>query len=346
MKIVEIARHCCIRVQKQAIPLMDKGYEVHCIANKPPMFGDRYKTLTIYQHRAQMEEAIKLHEDADIFHAHNEPSWFVTIIKSIFPDKPVVLDCHDSFLLRVDPDAPYDPDRPKWSKDERDNMELADALVFVSEPMAQIVRETYWLEQPYVVLPSYVPEEFYRVDAWKLLGGVCMEGRVDLPQEIEQGREHWCFWYCEYTETARQFHERGIPFYLYTPGGTKEIQETYGQTATWKGSYPFDRLIRQIGRHEYGLCGNIRPHPAWQAAMPNKLFEYLAAGIPVIALNAKHPGQFIEEHGFGMAVENMGQVKERWMEHRDFRKNIARRSRDWAMERHIDKLEALYRELV
>jgi len=311
------------------------------------MFGEMYETLTLYHNSEQLESSIKLFEDADIFHCHNEPAWFVSIIKSIFPDKPVVLDCHDSFLVRVDPDAPYDPDQHKYCKDERDNMELADALVFVSEPMANIVRQEYSLSNPYIVLPSYVPKRFYRFDAWKLIGGCCIEGRIDLPQEIESGKELWCFKYCEYTDLAKQLSESKIPLYLYTPGGAdKPIQETYGETAIWKGSYIYPDLIRQIGRHEYGICGNSIPHPSWKTGMPNKLFEYIASGIPVIAFNADEIGKFLTETGFGMAVSSVDEIKSRWMEHREFRRNITFHRNEWTMEAHIHDLEELYRGLL
>jgi len=342
-KIVMVARHCCIRVQKVALPLINNGYEVHCIAHRFPMFGEMYKTLIIYQHLDQLYNAIKLHGDADIFHVHNEPSWFVSAVKNILGDRPVVLDAHDSMLIRI---PKGDRKHTRISVDERNNFQLADGVVFVSEPMAKLVRNEFNLTQPYVSLPSYVPKEWHRLDAWEWLGGVALEGRVDLPQELEEGKEMHFFQYCEYTELAKQLQAAGVPFFLYTTSKEGALQEHYKNIAIWKGSYPFDKLIRKLGRHNWGFHGNLGNFMVSQYAMPNKLFEYLAAGIPVIEMNAKLAGKFVEKHGLGIHVKSVPELLERWPEHRECRKNVAKNRFDWCMDAHIHKVENLYRELL
>ena len=340
-KIVMIARHCCIRVQKIALPLLDDGYDVHCIAHRIPAYGDHYRSVMIYQNLEQLYEAINIHKDADIFHVHNEPSWFVTAVKTV-TDKPVILDAHDSMLLRI---LPEDEEHVRISVDERNNFQLADAHVFVSSSMAEICREEFGLNgQPYVILPSYVPKRFYRVDAWKWLGGICYEGRIDLPHEI--GAEEMEFFeYCDYTDLAKELKQAGIPFHLYTPRKDEDIQGHYKDTAIWRGSYEFDKLIRKLGRHDWGLLGNLKEFPVWQHAMPNKLFEYLAAGIPIIALNAKLAGEWVEEQGFGIDVSNVSSIKDLWTEHRRCRKNIVKHRMAWCMERHIWRIQELYERL-
>lgn len=343
MKIVMVARHCCIRVQKMALPLMKKGHEVHVIANKMPAFGDKYETSTLYQNHEQLVAAIKLHRDADLFHVHNEPSWYVTIIKQTLGDVPVILDVHDSMLVRIKADDP-NPDRVRISVDERNNFQLADGLVFVNEPMAEMVLSEYTLKQPHCVLPSYVPGGLYRVDAWKYLGGIVYEGRVDIADELTQDMEF--FSYCDYTKLADAFHEARIGFNLYTPRSDEKIQKHYQDRAMWRGSYPYDTLIRKLGRHDWGLVGNIDKHPAWEMALPNKLFEYIAAGVPVIAMNAPLCGEFVEEHGVGIAVESVEEIKERWTEHRPCRRTVAIKGKQFAMEEHIGKLEGLYDEVL
>ena len=342
LKVVKIARHCCIRVQKMALPLMEEGYEVHCISHRIPSYADRYETLSLYQDVDQLYSAIRLHPDADIFHCHNEPNWFVSAVKSVFPNKPVVLDMHDSMLIRV---APEDESQNRISVDERNNAQLADALVFVSDPMAVTCRREYGLEQPFIILPSYVPKGFYKIDPWKWLGGITYEGRIDLPEEI--GTEELKFFsYCDYKELAKALAEKQIPFHLYTPRKDGKIQEAYKGIAHWRGSYPFDDLIRKLGRHNWGIIGNLQAHLAWQAAMPNKLFEYLAAGIPVIALNASEGGKFLDDTGMGINVNSVDEIVARWTEHRKCREKVFKHRHEWSMERHIHLLEELYEKII
>lgn len=340
MKIVKIARHCCIRVQKMALPLLERGHEVHVITHKYPSFGEKYRSVMLYENLDQLYESIKLHKDADVFHAHNEPSWFVTAVKNVI-DKPVVLDVHDSMLVRV---RKSDTKHVRISVDERNNFQLADGLVFPSSPMEKLCKGEFGITVPSITLPPYVPKTFYRLDSWKWMGGITYEGRVDLPKELSKEMEF--FSYCDYTELAGKLKEAGIPFHLYTPRKDDAIKKHYEGAALWRGAYPYDTLMRQLGRHDWGLCGNIGKHMAWEYAMPNKLFEYIAAGIPVIALNAPLAGKFLEKEKIGISVKSVDEIKARWSEHRECRRNIALKRFNWCMENHIGNLEELYKRVI
>lgn len=344
-KIVKVSNHGCARVQKEAIPLLDRGHSVHLISSKFGSLTERYRTTVLYQDQDQLLEALTLFPHADIFHAHNEPSWYVSMIKSIFPDKPVVLDVHDSMLIRVHEDSD-DPDAVRISVDERDNMQLADGLVFPSQRMADVCRQTFKLEQPYIVLPSYVSGGLYRFDAYKWLGGIVYEGRVDISEKLSGSAKF--FSYCDYRDFAKQVHERGIEFFIFPASGSQasDLEKEYGDTAVIQEPKPLPSLIRALGSHNYGLVGNSSYHEDWQYAMPNKLFEYLAAGLPIIAINAGDCGKFIEENGYGMNITDMDDIPRRWSEHRKFRANIAKTRYEWCMENHIHKLEGLYRQLL
>ena len=326
------------------LPLLSKGYDVHLICQKIPAFGDYYKTISVATVPDQLFDEIALHGDADVFHVHNEPSWYVGCVKEVFPDKPVVLDVHDTMLVRIDPD---DEEHTRISVDERNNFTLADAHVFVSETVKEVCQREFSLSQPNIVLPSYVPKRFISIDPWKWLGGVVYEGRLDLPEKIKNGPKGTEFFsYCDYTNLAKQLSEQGIMLFLYLASKSDGVQDHYGDTASFQGGYVFNDLIRKIGRHDWGLVGNIGNHPAWQAAMPNKLFEYMCAGVPPVVFNAKEAGRFVKEHDVGIVVDSAEELKDRWKEKRRCRANVFKKRSLFYMENHIGKLEDLYRELV
>lgn len=343
-KVAKIAQHACFRVQKEGLPLLNLGHDIHLITNKIPSYADQYKSVSHYHTEDQMYEAIKLHKDVDLFHAHNEPSWFVNAAKGIYPDKPVILDVHDSMLLRY-PEDDDDPDHVRISVNERDNMQLADGLIFVSEPMAEMCRETFKLSQPYTVLPSYVPKDLYRLDAYRWVGGIVYEGRVDIPEKNSPDMQF--FAYADYREFAKVVSEMGIMFFIFAPNReVEELSEVYQGTAQVQKARPVNELFRILGSHNWGLLGNSNGHEAWKMAMPNKLFDYLASGIPIIALNAPEAGKFVEKHGFGMNITDIKEIPERWGEHRECRANIAKKRFEWCMENHIYKVTALYEEVL
>ena len=351
MKLVFLTRHACMRVFKEAIPLLERGHEVHLVTNKLSQGFERCTSVCVYNDTDQLYAAIKLHsKDADIFHAHNEPAWFVTMVKDVNQHTPVILDVHDSHLLRKTPEEDDQlqqetPESFRIGIDERNNFQLADGLVYVCEPMKRIVGEEFALTQPSVVLPSYVPKGYFRVDFDRWMGGLVYEGRIDIPEELPK---KWAsfFRYSDYLELGAKCKELGIDFHIYSPRENEEVRRQYSQFATMHEPQKYDRLIKRVGGHDWGLVGNIREHSEWRNALPNKLFEYLAGCTPVVSINAAESSRLIDEYGVGITVQSLEELRERWAEHRECRKNVIKHRYQFAMDSHIHKVEDLYKRVI
>jgi len=343
MKIVEISQHGCVRVMKQALPLLARGHDVHLVVNKVTQFSEQLKTVTTFQDQDQLYEAVKLHGDADVFHVHNEPCWGVTVCKEIFPKKAVVLDLHDSFLLRRKVEE-IDGERYAVSVDERNNVQLADGIVYVCDPMKSIVENTFKPDCPSIVLPSYVPERFYRIDFGRWWGGLVYEGRIDLPDELAP---KWDFFqYANYLELAKQAKAIGMDFHVYTPRKKEEVRQAYESVAYLHDPVGMAKLCKKLGSHDWGLVGNIKPFPEWEHALPNKLFEYMAGCVPIVAIYADECTRFIEEYGVGISVNSLEELAGSWAKHRECRKNVVKYRSEFIMERHIHRLENLYKKVM
>ena len=63
-----------------------------------------------------------------------------------------------------------------------------------------------------------------------------------------------------------------------------------------------DRTQIQMATAACGLCV-FHPEPNHVEAVPNKLFEYMAAGLPVVVSNFPFWRQFVEEVGSGVMVD-------------------------------------------
>ena len=331
-----------------AIPLSERGHNVHMIAQKVPEYSEYYETFTLCEGTNHYLGAINnLAHRADVFHVHNEPSWFVTAIKERC-DVPVVLDVHDSFAARMT-DEEEAARRKNGEKayrittEERNNFQLADGLVFPGKAFADVVVNEYALDQPSKILPSYLPRQFYRYSGREWLGGVVYEGRVDLKKDIEGDPIMSGFKYCEYEELANEFHKLNVDFHFYTPQSSgEEFQKIYNDIAYLHGGKAFSNLLPAIGRHDWGLVGNIFKTAEWDVAMPNKLFDYIAASVPIVVMNADACAKFVEETGVGIVVDSPKELTRRWKEHRQCRNRLIKRRQEWVMENHIHCLEELY----
>ena len=351
MKIVMVSGHACIRVQKMALPLMELGHDVHLVAHATPSYYQYYASMSYAAGVGQYIEAFKQHEaTADIFHVHNEPSWFVSAIKETV-DTPVVLDIHDSYSARmtneeVEEQRDLGRNVSRIFVEERNNFQIADALVFPGEAFANVVKETFDLEQPSLILPSYCPQGWYSYTGEEWMGGLVYEGKVDLKEDHDKYDIAYGLRYSEYLELAQKAHDIGIGFHIYVPRTDEPFVEAFGDISFLHRARAIQSLISGIARHDWGLVGNIFPTPEWDVAYPNKMFEYIAANVPVVAINAGECGKFIVKEGFGIEVESLEELKERWDEHTEIRKNIIKKRQQWTMDKHIHKLLNLYKSLI
>ena len=82
MKILSVSGHGCIRATKMNLALIQKGYDVHFLTKRQVPYAINYKSHAIGEDRDQMREAMKIYEPhVDLCHAHNEPSWYVSLWK-------------------------------------------------------------------------------------------------------------------------------------------------------------------------------------------------------------------------------------------------------------------------
>lgn len=346
MRIAMVSGHACPRVQKMALPLITKGHTLHNISKKEPMTVNYYATSTLCNHIEQYINAFKVYSKVvDIFHVHNEPSWFVQAIKEVC-DVPVVLDVHDSNLARLTSEKEEElreantPGVVRVSTEERTNFQLADSLVFPGEVFADLVCNEFKLTQPRLILPSYINEDGLQYNSYVWQGGLVYEGRVDLTDECKDNNHG--FVYCDYFELAQKAKEIGIQFHIYPCRSDEPFVKKYEETCFLHPPKNPVQLLGSLQKHDWGVLGNVFPTSEWEVAFPNKLFEYMAANVPIVAINARACAEFLKETGMGIEVQSLEELKERWPEHETVRKTLIKRRREFVMEKHIHKLEDLY----
>jgi len=323
-----------------ALPLLKKGHEVNLITFRLPSQSKKFTSIVVCNDMENMQEAVKIYEPiTDIFHCHNEPSWFVTMVKEL-TSKPVILDVHDTFLTRSEPENQIKGVYREIT-DERNNFYLADGLNFCTDYVRDDVYKHYNLTQPSLVLPSYVPANWYQYDGLEWLGGLVYEGKVMLKTEtvgISAG-----FNYCDYEDLAKQCTEMNMAFHIYTVRTDNAYLDTYKGIALLHEPCGILDLVSFLTRHDWGLVGNSFRSSQWQRTSSNKMFEYIAAGIPPVVMNAQWSAGFVNREEVGIVVESVEELGKRWGEHRPQRANLVKRRYDFAMENHIHELEEFYK---
>lgn len=343
MNILFVTYHTCARADKEARALEAAGHQViilqHVAASEEILYATELSSF--YRNEIDLaKRIIYFAEWAEVIHVHNEPNWIVRAAAMArdraCPDTPLVFDAHDLESQRESGEV---------DQDETPAIHAADAIIVPSRAYKEGVERIYNLPgTPVEVIYSFCSKRDFIDDPLPRVNGVVYEGATvcELKNFTRQtpGYKH----YRDYVSLTKQFTFYEIPFHLY--GVRSEFKLPYlAAGAVVHDVYSYPVMMRQLSRYDWGLCGHIEDHPQWQKAMPNKLFEYLAAGIPVLSINAKEVGELIEEYEIGMVAENMNELAA-MARNKQYRAakvdNVHKHRGKFTMECQTDKIEALY----
>jgi glycosyltransferase involved in cell wall biosynthesis len=75
-----------------------------------------------------------------------------------------------------------------------------------------------------------------------------------------------------------------------------------GDRVRFVGPYPPDLLLRYTASADVGLCTIVSSSLSYHTSLPNKLFEYLMAGVPILGSEAPEIARVVTESGAGVVV--------------------------------------------
>lgn len=347
MRILIISHHTCIRALKQATALVGAGHQVHFLLHDiaPAGMWEKIPSMTAFNGTPEgLRDRLKALNDTtfDLIHVHTEPDWMVTVAKQEKPDMPVVYDCHDLDSVRYG----------EKTEAEKQAFQHADAFIFPSRSYRDYATSLYSLAgAPSAVIYSYVSTgltSFPQQPAPLRIPGLVYEGAAVAAlggQSEETAKQIKAREYRDYTALAFALHRAGIPFWMM--GLTSAFMAEYTKlNALVFPTLPYQWMMRRLSYFEAGYIGCPNSHKQWQMAMPNKLFECLAAGIPVLVHNAAECAEFVRKHKVGIVSDTLGDVIKVYPGIGKFRKNVRKKREQFTMESQVPEIESLYTEAI
>ena len=105
-----------------------------------------------------------------------------------------------------------------------------------------------------------------------------------------------------------------------------------------------------LGQYDFGWAGfNTTLNRAHlDTALPNKAFEYLGCGLPVLTLDHTALRRFVEEHGVGVSLPTLDGLAARLgaLDLPSLRRRVALARPNLTIEANIARIAALYAEVI
>ncbi len=361
MNLLFIQEQPCIRALKYAEGLCKVWPDIRIF------FAYRGKTLTeLYGHGDECFESwfplgddpaavlrnITSQHGINLIHSHNAPDTLTNLCLKLFRGViPVVHDIHD--LMSVRQTAYEDglarmENRSIWNQWERQAIENSDAVIAVSDEILDITRRKgYRLPPITCVYPNYIPERFIPKMLLETHRNTSDRPiRIVYEGFVSSNGSHY-----DLRHIFQAIAKEGIEVHIYPSRDNPD----YGTFAVslpnivYHPSLPPERLFKEIAQYDFGWAGfnNTYNTAHLDTVLPNKAFEYIACGLPVISFPHAALKRFLDTQRLGLVVKTISGLADRLRspDMAAIRKNVIRRRWDFTVEENIESIVDIYLKL-
>ena len=312
-RVLFVQRQPCIRALKYAVGLRSEKRDVELgfayrggtlsawYGSGDELF-DRWMKLDS-KPAAELRQIVEAFRP-DVIHSHNLPDELtVAALDAADGRVPVVHDVHDLQSLRKTPyeDGFPEPENPLAL--EKQAIEGSAGLVAVSGELMEVIRARHSPPARTLVFPNFA----LRRDLPERLPARDVSGH-GLPRLVYQGT---------LATNGGHYDLRGLFAAIAESRVTLDVHAArekpeYARLAadvpglTYHSPLEPTALLEVLPRYDFGWAGfNAALNSAHlDTALPNKLFEYLGCGLPVITLGHRAIKRFVEREGLGIALES------------------------------------------
>lgn len=343
------------RTARIARALTDAGHTCHLLTrNEPRMMADAFASITRWQTPHDYFRALCTPEmqACEVWHVHLGllTEWLAPTAALYRTGKGprIVLDARDLDSLTpglVSCEQHGQVIREFVTAEELASFACAEGVLYVSEQCQQISRVLHHPPDQQALIYSYVTAaELPDLPAPHTRAGVVYAGHVE-----DAGGNDYRDWGASFGVFGQAWD-----FHCY-PISTRATPEVVAagyrlRGVKMHGILPESELLAELTRYRWALVGFDQAFPLGEVAAPNKLFEAVAAGCPVLVLNSKQAGELVERHGIGLVARDAAELvrlvaecsEERWLE---MAARVAKLRHQWTQEAQRNRLESLYKKV-
>ena len=278
-----------------------------------------------------------------VVHSHNLPDRLTVLALEVAGGVPVVHDCHDLQSLRR---TPYEDGFPEPADPlalEKRAVEGSSTLVAVSDEMLAEIESRHRPPTVRATFPNYALAR----DLPAVLPPPTRPWEGP-PRLVYQGTLSANGGHYDLRELFSRIAEEGVELDIYPGRPAPEYEELAASSPRVRLHATLDpaRLFEAMVDYDFGWAGfNAslnRPHI--DTALPNKAFDYLGCGLPVLTLDHRALGRLIDEHGVGVRLSTLDGLADRLraVDMESLRRRVAKARFDLTVEANVHRIVELY----
>jgi glycosyltransferase involved in cell wall biosynthesis len=219
-------------------------------------------------------------------------------------------------------------------KFQRFAVRTADRISVTTDATTEVLEETYGpgIERKTALIPNGVDvDEFYPTDADKR-PVIVYTGNIGSAQDL-----HACV-----RAMDRLSNDEAVLRLVGSGDVEPELKDLTEELSLngqvqFTGLVPRQRVPEILNEATIGIAP-LKDTKALEYAMPTKVYEYLACGLPVVVTGGSHLQQFVEDSGGGVHVENdpdrIAEVIDELLADDAYRSELARRGHNYVLDRY------------
>ena len=283
----------------------------------------------------------------DVIHSHNLPDRLTVLALELAGERlPVIHDVHDMQSLRR---TPYEDGFPEPADPlalERRAIEGAAALIAVSQELLDEIAARYRMPARVLAYANYatlrdLPCELPAPE--RPSGG--------SPRLVYQGTLSVNGGHYDLRDLFQAVSTDGLSLDVYPARDAPEYRALAEELPRMRCHETLTpaRLLEELPAYDFGWAGfnSALNGPHLDTALPNKLYEYLGCGLPVITLEHKALRRMLAQEGVGIALDRVEDLAGALAgaDVGALRARVAAARERFTVEHEIDRIAALYREV-